>query len=597
MERPWHVWSTYIACLAVAAMALGWLTFRAVLLDRAEAVVRGQMAVEENARLALWRMDSAMATLVAQESARPWFEYLPFHGDPPSAKGSGKSSAGMPSPLLSEPTPLVRLHFQIDRAGAVSSPRAPRGAGEKAIAVPRFLSQQDVKHSQFLCAQIQESVDLPRLIDELPEPQARTNWQFVGNEEQQSSSPPVQIAQQDIAQPQQQAAEQQKKNRQEYQARSQYLSSNAFNGNWVNALPAIDSPVEESSAVMTPVWAGEELLLARKVMMNNVLVIQACWLDLPVIKAQLLSSVRDLLPAADLQPVRANAVDQSHLLASLPLHLLPGVLPGPSSASISPMQLALLTAWTAFGVAAVAVALLLSGVVSLSERRASFVSAVTHELRTPLTTFRLYSEMLAEGMVPDEAARGRYLETLRSEADRLMHLVENVLAYARLERGPLNGRIVPVRVEQILERAESRLTTRSRQADLHLQIDVEPEILATEVLADASAVEQILFNLVDNACKYAASAQDRTLVLSAQKGERQIAICVQDHGPGISQPERARLFRPFHKSAHEAAVSAPGVGLGLALSRRLARALGGDLRLVPSTDGTRFSLLLNLASR
>ena len=71
---------------------------------------------------------------------------------------------------------------------------------------------------------------------------------------------------------------------------------------------------------------------------------------------------------------------------------------------------------------------------SLSERRGAFVSAVTHELRTPLTTLRMYTEMLADGMVPDEPRRRSYLQTLRAEADRLGHLVENVLAYSRLER-------------------------------------------------------------------------------------------------------------------------------------------------------------------
>ena len=78
--------------------------------------------------------------------------------------------------------------------------------------------------------------------------------------------------------------------------------------------------------------------------------------------------------------------------------------------------------------------------VALSERRGAFVSAVTHELRTPLTTFRMYAEMLAEGMVPSPEARQKYLETLRREADRLAHLVENVLQYARLERGRPGGR-------------------------------------------------------------------------------------------------------------------------------------------------------------
>jgi signal transduction histidine kinase len=279
------------------------------------------------------------------------------------------------------------------------------------------------------------------------------------------------------------------------------------------------------------------------------------------------------------------------------LELIPGDLAVIQDGSLSPMQLALISGWAAFALAAAAVGMLLWGVVSLSERRASFVSAVTHELRTPLTTFRLYSEMLSEGMVPDEASRGRYLQTLRTEADRLMHLVENVLAYARMERGRVDKRIVPASVRTLIEHAESRLRARSEQAGFSLTIGDDPNAMASIVMADASAVEQILFNLVDNACKYAAHTHDQTLVLGARQEAGFTVIYLQDRGPGIPRDDRRRLFRPFHKSAHEAAATAPGVGLGLSLSRRLARVMNGDLQLEAFDGGACFALKLKLAKR
>ena len=105
------------------------------------------------------------------------------------------------------------------------------------------------------------------------------------------------------------------------------------------------------------------------------------------------------------------------------------------------------------------------------------------------------------------------------------------------------------------------------------------------VRADPAAVEQILFNLVDNACKYAASAADRRIELVVDGGGGRPALKVCDHGPGVSPADARRLFRPFSKSASDAAVSAPGVGLGLALSRRLAREMGGDLGFEPGASG------------
>src|SRR5262249_23655585 len=185
--------------------------------------------------------------------------------------------------------------------------------------------------------------------------------------------------------------------------------------------------------------------------------------------------------------------------------------------------------------------------------------------------------MLSEGMIPDETARRKYLDTLRIEADRLTHLVENVLAYARLERGGLGNRIRPVRGEELLKLATGRLSERAREAGLELSASADGKISEATVLCDASAVEQILFNLVDNACKYAVRAENRRLELSARSAGGRLQLLVRDHGPGISAQQRRRLFQPFRKSADEAARSAPGVGLGLALSRRLARDLGGDL--------------------
>ena len=108
-----------------------------------------------------------------------------------------------------------------------------------------------------------------------------------------------------------------------------------------------------------------------------------------------------------------------------------------------------------------------------------------------------------------------------------------------------------------------------------------------------AAVEQILFNLVDNACKYAVprgGTAIRVEVGRADGGAGLSFLRVRDDGPGVPPKEARRLFRPFHKSAHDAAHSAPGVGLGLALSRRLARSMGGDLRLDAGLGGACFVL-------
>lgn len=345
---------------------------------------------------------------------------------------------------------------------------------------------------------------------------------------------------------------------------------------------------------MKPVWMGTALVLARRVSVGGRDYVQGCWLDWPVIEKWLVESVNDLLPRADLEPSPAEGTyEAGRMLAGLPVRLVPGEVTGNPTSRLTPMQLSLVIAWSCLILAAAAVAALLRGALSLSERRGAFVSAVTHELRTPLTTLRMYTEMLAEDMVSSaEKARG-YVLTLRQEAERLGRLVENVLAYAGLEARRARGRVETATVGELIERVKDRLLQRAEQSGMKLVVGCEAEMLSVRARADRSAVEQILFNLVDNACKYAASAANREIHLEAGRRGRSVFLRVRDHGPGIAKRDARRLFRPFSKSAWEAAHSASGVGLGLALSRRLARRLGGDLRLDENaSEGASFVLTL-----
>jgi signal transduction histidine kinase len=207
----------------------------------------------------------------------------------------------------------------------------------------------------------------------------------------------------------------------------------------------------------------------------------------------------------------------------------------------------------------------------------------------------MYADILAEGMITDEASRRRYLETLRVEADRLGHLVENVLSYARLERGRVGNVRERIEIGPLLEPVIARMSERVQQAGKQLQFEVPPEADGLAVRTDPGAVEQIVMNLIDNACKYAKPASDPRIIVSydplpSGKGVR---IAVRDFGPGIVKRPFRSLFRPFNKTAQEAAVSAPGVGLGLALCRRLARQLDGKL-IYCNADGGGALLELHL---
>jgi len=371
--------------------------------------------------------------------------------------------------------------------------------------------------------------------------------------------------------------------------------------------PPIALPVDALDVrPMRAVWIGGELFLLRLVTIavpggvveNRV---QGAWLNAAEVKSRLLAEVADLLPMATLVPETGNghltglAAQAPLALVAFPLRLQTNEQPELVVAGVAPIQAPLMVGWVAVVFALAASALLVRGVMRLSERRASFVSSVTHELRTPLTTFRLYSDLLAEGMVREEQKRGEYLRTMRSEADRLHHLVENVLAYSRIERGSARTRREQVALGALLDRMRDRLVERVRQAGMEFVLKCGGDCREAPLETDVTAVEQIIFNLVDNACKYGRGVDGGTIRVTGSANGRRAAVAVRDDGPGVAAEEGKRLFRPFHKSATEAAHTQPGVGLGLALSRRLAKALGGRLELAnPGESGAEFRLELPL---
>ncbi len=577
MNRPAIVWTVFGVAVALVFAAMTAVSLTTLRLERGQLDAQRQAELEEKVRLALWRMDSAVAPLILEESSRPYFTYSAFFpADRAYEKTFGPTGSKdlmLASPLLTQTSSNVLLHFQYGPDGGVSSPQVP--APERRLLAAAHASPEQIDRCETRLSELQKLINPKALavacVTTLPEPE------LVNTLTPQLAQMPVQAtsvskgAQQQVIQ-----------NQMELQARNAAYANVAQSKQ--SATPASRANIAEG--IVKPIWFGEALVLARRVSVDGRDYLQGCWLDWPHIRTWLLGSVADLLPNAQLEPMRGATTDpQARLLASLPLRLVPGSADGVSSLPsfsfiASPIKLALAISWLCMLLAAVAVGVLLHGAISLSERRGAFVSAVTHELRTPLTTFKMYSEMLAEGMVQDEDRKRLYLNTLCSEANRLGHLVENVLAYARLERGSARSRVESLSLTQLIDRVKPRLAQRADQAKMQLQVDGSPEALQSVVHVDVAAVEQILFNLVDNACKYATcDGTERVIHLEALPDNRFAMLRVRDHGQGISEEGARRLFKPFSKSAHEAAHTAPGVGLGLALCRRLSRSMGGDLRL------------------
>jgi signal transduction histidine kinase len=223
--------------------------------------------------------------------------------------------------------------------------------------------------------------------------------------------------------------------------------------------------------------------------------------------------------------------------------------------------------------------------VHFAERRQNFVAAVSHELKTPLTAIRMYAEMLRDGLVDSDEKRDRYHRTITDESERLSRLIDNVLEFSRLERGARELRLVLGPIGPVLEEAAQKLQPHAARSGFELLVDVEPGLPALRF--DRDALLQILFNLVDNALKYAASAARREIRLEARRHSdgRRVVVSVRDFGPGVAREHQARVFEPFYRGGSELVRSAPGAGIGLALVKDLGERMGAAVSGQKAEDG------------
>jgi signal transduction histidine kinase len=182
--------------------------------------------------------------------------------------------------------------------------------------------------------------------------------------------------------------------------------------------------------------------------------------------------------------------------------------------------------------------------------------------------------MLAQGL-GDPSRATEYATAMAGEAERLGRVVSNVLDYSRLERRSLPVRLEPGDLGAAVQDCLQRLAPALESAGARLDIRIDDRLPAVDF--DRDAVFHMLQNLLDNAEKYSRGADDRRIhvALMPVAGANKVALAVTDHGPGIPKDVARHLFRPFKRAVDPN--GPPGLGLGLALVRSLARAHGGQV--------------------
>ncbi|MEO8575964.1 MAG: HAMP domain-containing sensor histidine kinase, partial [Gemmatimonadales bacterium] len=210
----------------------------------------------------------------------------------------------------------------------------------------------------------------------------------------------------------------------------------------------------------------------------------------------------------------------------------------------------------------------------LSAVREQFAASVTHEIRTPLTQILLYAESLQLGRTGDHQ---RSASVIARESKRLIRLVDNVMHLAKVSRSSPQFTLSEVDLDVAVAATVAGLEPLAAERGMRIEVSVPSELT---VHADAAALEQIVRNLIDNAIRYGSA--DQTISVSASQDEKHVSLLVADEGPGIAEQNRERIWQPYVRLG-DFRVEGGGLGLGLAIARQMADAMGATLSVRTGT--------------
>jgi signal transduction histidine kinase len=597
---------------------LAWATFSAIQLEEVEARTKKQKDIDETISLAISRLDNHVLPILERERSRPYTHFRPFYAVANPLDGADYSqltkAIKLESPLrhLPDHSGWLLLHFQASEVEGWSSPQL-EGAVEQAMPASVFPAadrDRQASAANWLAA-MKESYT-PYKLQQMLEQYLAFNRVFLGPGDNKPVAQSVRgDAAPNAATDFVRGAERllQLEREQGVLCEPETVAlGNLQAGEGRSGKTPGTACVQMVPTRMIPIWLeltlDDRLQLAMvkswSVETSQYCTLQGVLLDWEKIRKDLEEQIGDRVKGAKLIPVRADTHIPFGLLGSM-MQNLPVRLEIPADAyaevSLSTgLRIGLALAWLTalLGLGAVTYGTL--KFITLAERKMQFVAAVTHELRTPLTSFQLYSDLLMDMPDEDGNRRRQYAESLRSEAKRLARLVENVLAYSRINVMGPKLQWQEMGAGEILESARNICAVTCSQAGKEIVIENRCDS-RTRIHTDSEFVQQILVNLIENACKYSNGAPDRRIWLCAAPNlDGSVTFEVDDAGPGVAHAERQTVFQPFRRSEVPTSRQAGGIGLGLAMSKYWAQCLGGRLTLKRSSrNGSHYSCFaLNL---
>ena len=229
----------------------------------------------------------------------------------------------------------------------------------------------------------------------------------------------------------------------------------------------------------------------------------------------------------------------------------------------------------------------------LTRLRNDLVATVSHELKTPLASIRLLVDTLLDDPSLDEQRVREYLELMAKENKRLSRLIDNFLAFSRMERNKHAFEFAEVRAADVIDAAVEVAGERFHAPECRLDVEIAPDLPPID--ADADAMVTVLLNLLDNAYKY--SPDEKHVVLRAYAQNGNVCLEVEDNGIGLSRTASKKVFRRFYQVDRRVSRETGGVGLGLSIVQFIVTAHGGTIGVTSRPEhGSKFTVTVPSAT-
>lgn len=226
----------------------------------------------------------------------------------------------------------------------------------------------------------------------------------------------------------------------------------------------------------------------------------------------------------------------------------------------------------------------------INQKKSDFISAVTHELKTPLTSIRLYSEMLKDDMIKDDAKKKVYYNYMLKESERLTRLINNVLDFSKIENNKkvfnISAGDLRTHLLELCEKYESNL----KLSGFKFTYDICD---VGSVRFDRDAITQVFINIVENAVKYSAKSDTKEIDVKLFNDNGKVALEIKDKGIGIAKNQQKAIFEKFYRIENELTRTSTGSGIGLSIVKEYVKAHKGTLEVVSrENEGAKFRILL-----